>query len=213
MKKICLVFLVLTLLSSCVGNEESSKKSYYSSNKKFKKNSNKFSRRVKPSEAMQPGEIEESKNIFSKSSKNEYRQDSEEYSGYFKVGEPYQIYGVSYIPQDYEEYEETGMASWYGDKFNGKETANGEIYNIESITAAHRTLPLPSMVRITNLKNNKTLVVRVNDRGPFAKERVIDVSQKAADLLGFKDQGTTMVKVQLLRNDTDRLLEDLKLKN
>jgi rare lipoprotein A len=81
------------------------------------------------------------------------------------------------------------------------------------MTAAHPTLPLPSLVRVTNLRNNKSVIVRVNDRGPFAKSRIIDVSEKAAILLEFKDQGTTEVKIELLRNDTDRMLEKLKIKN
>lgn len=135
------------------------------------------------------------------------------YSGYFKIGNPYEIEGVSYFPQNYEEYEETGVASWYGPDFHGKPTANGEIYDSFTMTAAHPTLPLPSMVRVTNLRNGKSVIVRVNDRGPFSKSRVIDVSEKAADELGFKGQGTTEVRIQLLRNDTDELLEKLKIKN
>ena len=136
-----------------------------------------------------------------------------EYKGYFKVGNPYQIFGVSYFPQNYEDFEEIGTASWYGDDFHGKKTANGEIYNMGSMTAAHPTLPLPSMIRVTNLHNGKSVVVRVNDRGPFAKNRVVDVSERAATLLGFKDLGTTEVKIELLRNDTDEMLERLKIKN
>jgi rare lipoprotein A len=135
------------------------------------------------------------------------------YRGYFKVGNPYQIFGVSYVPQNYEDFEETGTASWYGDDFHGKATANGEVYNMKEMTAAHPTLPLPSLVRVTNLKNGKSVIVRVNDRGPFAKGRIIDVSEKAADALGFKGQGTTKVKIELLRNETDELLAKLKIKN
>ena len=135
------------------------------------------------------------------------------YTGIFKIGNPYQIFGVNYIPQNYEDFEEIGTASWYGDDFHGKATANGETYNMGSMTAAHPTLPLPSLVRVTNLRNNKSVVVRVNDRGPFAKNRVIDVSEKAATLLEFKGQGTTEVKVELLRSDTDQMLERLKIKN
>ncbi len=210
MKKLCLILLIFSFISSCASNKETPKKSFRnSSGKKFKKNSNKFSNRTKPSESMQPGKVEDDNKIFNKNSDLE----DDPNRGYFKIGEPYQVYGISYVPQDYESYEETGIASWYGKKFDGKETANGEIYKIENITAAHRTLPLPSIVKITNLKNNKSLIVRVNDRGPFAKERIIDVSEKVADLLGFKNQGTTSVKVQLLRSDTDQLLEELKSKN
>lgn len=135
------------------------------------------------------------------------------YQGYFKVGNPYEVEGVSYFPQNYEEFEETGVASWYGPDFHGKPTANGETYDSYTMTAAHPTLPLPSMVRVTNLRNGKNVIVRVNDRGPFAKSRIIDVSEKAADELGFKEFGTTDVRIQLLRNDTDELLEKLKIKN
>ena len=136
-----------------------------------------------------------------------------QYQGYYKVGNPYEVQGVSYFPQNYDEFEETGMASWYGPDFHGKQTANGEIYDSFTMTAAHPTLPLPSMVRVTNLRNGKSVIVRINDRGPFAKSRIIDVSDKAADELDFKDQGTTEVKIQLLRNDTDELLAKLKIKN
>lgn len=135
------------------------------------------------------------------------------YSGHFKIGKPYTAFGVSYIPQDYESFEEIGTASWYGSDFHGKKTANGEIYNMGDLTAAHPTLPLPSLIRITNLANGKTQILRVNDRGPFAKNRIIDVSEKAAELLGFKGKGTTQVKVELLRDDTDQLLEKLQIKN
>ena len=155
---------------------------------------------------------DESKENESQDSNNLLNNDGQ-YSGVFKVGNPYEIEGVSYFPQNYEEYEETGTASWYGDDFHGKPTANGETYDSLTMTAAHRTLPMPSMVRVTNLRNNKSVIVRVNDRGPFAKNRVIDVSQKAAEELGFKDKGTTDVHIQLLRNDTDQLLEKLKIKN
>lgn len=143
----------------------------------------------------------------------EIPNDGEQYSGYFKVGNPYEIQGVSYFPQNYEDFQETGTASWYGDDFHGKKTANGETYDSSTMTAAHPTLPLPSMVRVTNLRNGVSAIVRVNDRGPFSKSRVIDVSEKAADALGFKGQGTTEVKIELLRNDTDELLQKLKIKN
>lgn len=135
-----------------------------------------------------------------------------DYTGYYKIGNPYQVFGTSYVPQEYESYEENGISSWYGDEFHGKKTANGEIYNMRDMTAAHRTLPLPSLVRVTNLRNGKNTVVRVSDRGPFAKNRIIDVSQRAADILGFKNQGTTEVKVELLREETDAMLRRLNLK-
>jgi rare lipoprotein A (peptidoglycan hydrolase) len=135
------------------------------------------------------------------------------YSGHFKIGQPYTAFGVSYVPQDYESFEEIGTASWYGSEFHGKKTANGEIYNMGDLTAAHPTLPLPSLIRLTNLQNGKSQILRVNDRGPFAKNRIIDVSEKAAEILGFKNKGTTEVKIELLRDDTDEMLQKLKIKN
>ena len=138
---------------------------------------------------------------------------NQRYSGHFKIGNPYKISGISYTPQNYQSFEEEGTASWYGSEFHGKKTANGEIYNMGDITAAHPTLPLPSLIKVTNLKNNKTLVVRVNDRGPFAKNRIIDVSEKTAEILGFKGQGTTKVKIEFLRKETDEMLSKLGIAN
>lgn len=188
----------------------------------------KYSNFIKPSESMQAGISKNSKFVFEKKSElknqkesfaqnnnssSDFLEENEQYRGIFKVGNPYEIFGVNYVPQDYEDFEEIGTASWYGDDFHGKLTANGETYNMGSMTAAHPTLPLPSLVRVTNLRNNKSVVVRVNDRGPFAKNRVIDVSEKAATMLDFKQHGTTEVKVELLRDETDQLLEKLKIKN
>jgi len=179
-------------------------------------------RRMRPSESMQAGipkkillnydEEREERDMISYNEK--YLVPEEEtYEGTYKVGNPYKIFGVSYVPQNYEDFEEVGTASWYGADFHGKLTANGETYNSGDMTAAHRTLPLPSIVRVTNLQNGKSAIVRVNDRGPFAKNRVIDVSEHAAEVLGFKDSGTTDVKVELLRSDTDQMLARLKIKN
>jgi rare lipoprotein A len=134
------------------------------------------------------------------------------YTGYYKVGSTYKIKGRSYAPKEYEKYEKVGIASWYGPNFHGKETANGEIYNSDSVTAAHKTLPLPSIVRVTNLENGKMIMVRVNDRGPFAKDRIIDLSKKSATLLGFKEKGTAKVKVELLPDETNELLAQLNIK-
>jgi len=131
------------------------------------------------------------------------------YEGHFKIGNTYKIFGISYTPQNYESFEEEGTASWYGIEFHGKKTANGEIYNIDDITAAHPTLPLPSLIKITNLNNNKSAIVRVNDRGPFAKNRIIDVSKKTSEILGFKNKGTTKVRVEFLRKETDEMLAKL----
>jgi rare lipoprotein A len=119
-------------------------------------------------------------------------------AGVYKIGNPYQIDGTWYYPKEQPDYDETGVASWYGPAFYGKHTANGEMYTAQDLTAAHRTLPMPVNVRVTNLDNGKSLVVRVNDRGPFAKGRIIDVSERAAKLLGFIQNGTAKVRVQFV---------------
>jgi rare lipoprotein A len=116
-------------------------------------------------------------------------------TGQYKVGNPYQIDGTWYYPREQPDYDETGIASWYGPTFYGHATANGEVYNAGDLTAAHRTLPMPVNVRVTNLDNGKSVVLRVNDRGPYAKGRIIDVSEHAAKLLGFYGQGTARVRV------------------
>ena len=116
-------------------------------------------------------------------------------AGVYKIGNPYQIGGTWYYPHEQPDYDETGIASWYGPGFYGHPTADGEVFDAESLTAAHRTLPLPVNVRVTNLENGASLVLRVNDRGPFAKSRVIDVSERAAKLLGFYGAGTARVRV------------------
>lgn len=116
--------------------------------------------------------------------------------GAYKVGNPYQISGVWYYPKEDPFYDETGVASWYGSDFHGKSTANGERYDMDALTAAHRTLPMPTIVRVTNLENGRSIRLRVNDRGPYARGRIIDVSRRAANLLGFQGQGTARVRVQ-----------------
>ncbi|MBK1697986.1 septal ring lytic transglycosylase RlpA family protein [Rhodovibrio salinarum] len=130
--------------------------------------------------------------------------------GYYKVGNPYQIGGVWYHPEADYQYSETGIASWYGPGFHGKTTANGETYNQNDLTAAHRTLPMPSIVRVTNLENGKSIKLRVNDRGPFARGRIIDVSARAAELLQFKRQGTAKVRVQVVAADSRRLAGEVE---
>ncbi len=115
-----------------------------------------------------------------------------------KIGKPYQINGVWYYPQDDPDYDETGIASWYGEPFHGRKTASGEIYDMNALTAAHKTLPLPSRVRVTNLENGRSIVVTVNDRGPFVPGRIIDLSRRAAQLLGMDKQGTAKVRVTVL---------------
>jgi len=118
--------------------------------------------------------------------------------GVYKIGQPYQINGVWYYPAEDLTYDETGIASWYGEDFHGKFTANGEIFDLNALSAAHRTLPMPSIVQVTNLDNGRTLKLRVNDRGPYARGRIIDVSRRAAQLLGFESPGIAKVRVQIL---------------
>lgn len=116
----------------------------------------------------------------------------------YKVGQPYQVAGVWYYPREQPDYDETGIASWYGPDFHGKPTANGEIYDMNALTAAHKTLPMPVNVRVTNLENGRSLVLKVNDRGPFVNGRIIDVSRRSAQLLGFGAAGTAPVRVQIM---------------
>ena len=116
----------------------------------------------------------------------------------YKVGTPYQIAGVWYYPKEEPDYDQTGIASWYGDAFHGRLTANGEIFDRTTISAAHPTLPMPVNVRVTNLDNGRSIVVRINDRGPFVRGRIIDLSEQAAELLGFKQQGLARVRVSFI---------------
>ena len=109
--------------------------------------------------------------------------------GAYRVGKPYQVAGRTYTPEENGRYRAEGLASWYGDDFHGRLTANGEVYDMEAISAAHPTLPMPSYVRVTNLASHKSLIVRVNDRGPYHANREIDVSARAAELLGFRGHG------------------------
>ena len=115
--------------------------------------------------------------------------------GTYRVGKPYTVAGRVYVPEEDANYTEEGMASWYGDDFHGRLTANGEVFDMGSLTAAHPTLPMPSYARVTNLRNGKSLIVRVNDRGPYHGNRLIDVSNKAAELLEFKGNGVAKVRV------------------
>jgi rare lipoprotein A len=131
-------------------------------------------------------------------------------TGNFKVGNPYEVEGKTYVPQESYTLEETGIASWYGPGFDGKRTANGERFNEDELTGAHRTLQMPSLVRVTNLDNGRSLIVRINDRGPFKRGRVIDLSTKAADLLGFKHIGTAKVKLQVLKEESLNIAEAAK---
>ena len=116
--------------------------------------------------------------------------------GRYKVGNPYTVNGKKYYPREDPNYDKVGTASWYGPTFDRRKTANGEYFDMTRLTAAHPTLPLPSFVRVTNLNNNKSAILRVNDRGPFSKTRIIDLSKKSAEVLGFINQGTARVRVQ-----------------
>ncbi len=128
-------------------------------------------------------------------------------AGTYKIGKPYQVEGVWYYPAEDYAYVQEGIASWYGADFHGKRTANGDRYDMNALTAAHPTLPMPSLVKITNLDNGQVLKVTVNDRGPFHSRRIIDVSRRAAELLGFYEAGTARVRVEI---DPE---ESLNLKN
>ncbi|MFC5586102.1 septal ring lytic transglycosylase RlpA family protein [Nitratireductor kimnyeongensis] len=116
--------------------------------------------------------------------------------GRYQVGKPYQIKGRWYHPKEDPDYEKVGAASWYGDAFHGRLTANGEIYDMTHLTAAHPTMPLPSYARVTNMNNGSSVLVRVNDRGPFAHNRIIDLSKRAAQLLDYQSAGVAQVKVE-----------------
>jgi rare lipoprotein A len=149
---------------------------------------------------------------FAVNAAKEATASSNRQQGIYKIGEPYQINGVWYRPAEDYNYDETGIASYYGGEqtgvnFHGRLTANGEIYDMNSLTAAHRTLPMPCLVRVTNLENGRAIVVRVNDRGPYARGRIIDMSRRAAQLLGYEGVGTARVRVQILAQESRQLKE------
>lgn len=116
--------------------------------------------------------------------------------GAYRVGKPYNVNGRIYVPAENPSYRAEGMASWYGRDFHGRLTANGEVYDMHSISAAHTTLPLPSYVRVTNLDNGRSMIVRVNDRGPYSRNRVIDLSIGTAKALDFYSRGVAHVRVE-----------------
>lgn len=130
--------------------------------------------------------------------------------GVYKVGNPYQIAGVTYYPAEDYKYDETGIASWYGPGFHAKMTGNGENFDQNELTAAHRTLPMPSFVRVTNLDNGRSVVLRVNDRGPYAHSRIIDISRRGAQLLGFETAGTARVRVQILAQESQQIADAMR---
>ncbi len=129
-------------------------------------------------------------------------------TGNVKIGKPYEIAGKMYYPEYDSNYDRVGTASWYGPGFHGKYTANGELFNQDDLTAAHPTLPMPSMVRVTNLQTGKSAIIRVNDRGPFKDNRIIDLSKKSAQRLGI--QGLAKVRVQFLLQETEEYLAAIR---
>jgi rare lipoprotein A len=131
--------------------------------------------------------------------------------GTYRVGRPYQVAGRTYTPEENTSYSAEGLASWYGEDFHGRRTANGEAFDMHSISAAHPTLPMPSYVRVTNLRNNRSIIVRVNDRGPYHQGRVIDVSVRTAHLLGFRDNGVARVRVEYVGRAALEGSDDTKL--
>ena len=136
-----------------------------------------------------------------------------QYQGHYKIGKPYQINSVRYEPYTKvaNNHAETGKASWYGDKEHGRKTANGDKFNRYMLTAAHKKMPIPCMARVTNLKNQKQVIVMINDRGPYKPGRIVDVSEAAAERLGFKHHGVTDVKLEYLHEETTKLLAKLGL--
>jgi rare lipoprotein A len=136
--------------------------------------------------------------------------------GQYLVGHSYTIAGRTYYPNENTHYAAVGLASWYGDAFHGRRTANGEVYDMRSLSAAHPTMPLPSYARVTNLGNGFSMIVRVNDRGPYSPGRIMDVSSRVADMLDFKSAGTAKVKVEyvgpapLAGTDDDTLVASLR---
>ena len=118
--------------------------------------------------------------------------------GHYQLGKPYQVAGNWFTPKEQPNYDKRGTASWYGEAFHRRMTSNGEWFDMNQLTAAHATLPLPSYVKVTNLENGREVIVRVNDRGPFVGTRVIDMSKRAAEFLGYKGQGTAPVRVQYI---------------
>lgn len=136
------------------------------------------------------------------------------YLGHYKLGKSYQIKNKRYVPRLVQRYSKNGIASWYGERhnFHGQKTANGDIFNKEMLTAAHKTLPLPSLVLVTNHLNKRSIIVLINDRGPFAYDREIDLSEKAAEKLDIKKRGIAPVNVRYLHKETQEFLKILGLK-
>lgn len=137
------------------------------------------------------------------------------YVGHYKVGKSYKINKQAYHPKEVKVFEQVGLASWYGDDFHGNKTANGETFDKSALTAAHNTLPIPSLVKVVNLENKNEVIVRINDRGPFIgskhTKRIVDLSERAAEILGIKEKGVARVKIILLPNATKILHKKLNI--
>ncbi len=131
--------------------------------------------------------------------------------GVYRVGKPYTVAGRMYVPEENPRYRAEGLASWYGEDFHGRLTANGEAFDMDAITAAHPTLPIPSYARVTNLDNRRSIIVRINDRGPYHGNRVIDLSAKTAELLGFRANGVARVRVEYVASAPLEGSDDRKL--
>lgn len=116
-----------------------------------------------------------------------------------QIGDPYSVNGATYVPRDEPGYDVVGIASWYGRRYHGRRTASGEIFDMNSATAAHPTLPFGTRVQVTNLANGRSVILRINDRGPFVRHRIIDVSRRAARVLDFIKKGTARVRVQRIQ--------------
>jgi rare lipoprotein A len=116
-----------------------------------------------------------------------------------QVGQPYSVNGPTYVPREEPGYDAVGIASWYGTRYHGRHTASGEIFDMNSATAAHPTLPFGTRVQVANLENGRSVGLRINDRGPFVRRRIIDVSRRAAQVLAFVQKGTARVRVQLVQ--------------
>jgi rare lipoprotein A len=131
------------------------------------------------------------------------------YNGSVKVGDPYSVKNMTYVPKLDPNYDQVGLASWYGHSFHCNKTANGEYFNKNQLSAAHKTLPMPCVVKVTNLANNRSVDVVINDRGPFVKGRIIDLSEKAAIALDMKHHGVATVRVQFLPEETNKLMKEI----
>ena len=130
--------------------------------------------------------------------------------GTYKLGSPYKIGGRWYVPREEPTYDQMGVASWYGEDFHGRKTANGEVYDMNALTAAHPTLPLPSYAYVTNLNNGRTALVRINDRGPYANDRLIDLSRQTSRMLGYEGHGLARVRIRVCRPRPSRWQRHLR---